>query len=230
MGRKHDAVAVSEPVADEAPNSPELQSEKKKKKKNKDKHQNGEKTSPKRKLEELDNQNGTESEKKKKKKKEKHNKSEENAEETAVGNGNGNADETVADGAVVVTGKDAADAKYAAVKTFKDSGLPENVMECCKGFEKPSPIQSRAWPFLLDGRDLIGIAATGSGVWSLCCCCFVAVGVWIEFDTDFGGVLVYQGRRWRSEYRGLCMFWASGRIKLPGVGVLFALFYLPQGS
>ncbi|XP_057448703.1 DEAD-box ATP-dependent RNA helicase 5 [Lotus japonicus] len=164
MGRKHDAVAASEPVADEAPNSPELQSEKKKKKKNKDKHQNGEKTSPKRKLEELDNQNGTESEKKKKKKKEKHdNKSEENAEETKEANGNGNADETVADGAVVVTGKDAADAKYAAVKTFKDSGLPENVMECCKGFEKPSPIQSRAWPFLLDGRDLIGIAATGSG-------------------------------------------------------------------
>ncbi|KAF9612365.1 hypothetical protein IFM89_039192 [Coptis chinensis] len=41
--------------------------------------------------------------------------------------------------------------------------LPEEVLECCKGFNKPSPIQSHAWPFLLDGRDFIGIAATGSG-------------------------------------------------------------------
>ncbi|XP_027360387.1 DEAD-box ATP-dependent RNA helicase 5 [Abrus precatorius] len=162
MGRKHDVVLLSEPVAEEAPNSPELESEKKKKKKkkNKDKHQN--ETSPKRKLDQLDLQNGTELKKKKKKK---HHESKESAEET---NGNNNTngtnhDETVTDGSVVVTGKNVGNAKYAAVKTFADSGLPENVLECCKGFEKPSPIQSRAWPFLLDGRDLIGIAATGSG-------------------------------------------------------------------
>lgn len=30
-------------------------------------------------------------------------------------------------------------------------------------FEKPSSIQSSAWPFLLSGRDLIGVAETGSG-------------------------------------------------------------------
>ncbi|KAL3000072.1 hypothetical protein AAZX31_09G192600 [Glycine max] len=166
MGRKHDAVLVSEPVAEEVPYSPELDSEKKKKKKkkknkNKDKHQTD--SSTKRKLDEqLDPQNGIESNKKKKK----HHESKQNAEET---NGNNNSDnganrdETVADGSVVVTGKNAGDAKYAAVKSFADSGLPENVLECCKGFQKPSPIQSRAWPFLLDGRDLIGIAATGSG-------------------------------------------------------------------
>lgn len=167
MGRKHDAVLVSEPVAEEAPNSPVLESEKKKKKKkrNKDNLQNEEaNNSPKRKLVELDLQNDTESEKKNKKNKNKnkhHHKSNENAGET-----DGNGDETVTDGAVLVTGKNAGDAKYAAVKAFGDSGLPENVLECCKGFDKPSPIQSRAWPFLLDGRDFIGIAATGSGeVW-----------------------------------------------------------------
>ncbi|TKY70093.1 DEAD-box ATP-dependent RNA helicase 5 [Spatholobus suberectus] len=152
MGRKHDAVSLSEPVAEEkAPYSPEVESEKqkkKKKKKNKDKHQI--ESSPKRKL---DPQNDTESKKRKKK----HSK--ENAEET---NG-GNRDETMTEGSVVVTGKNVGDAKYAAVKSFADSGVAENVLECCKGFEKPSPIQSRAWPFLLDGRDLIGIAATGSG-------------------------------------------------------------------
>ncbi|KAK7317997.1 hypothetical protein RJT34_02683 [Clitoria ternatea] len=43
-----------------------------------------------------------------------------------------------------------------------NSGLLENILECYKGFEKPSPIQSQAWPFLLDSHDLIGIAATGS--------------------------------------------------------------------
>ncbi|XP_014519387.1 DEAD-box ATP-dependent RNA helicase 5 [Vigna radiata var. radiata] len=166
MGRKHDAVLVDKPVAEEAPYSPELDSEKKKKKKkknkNKEKQQESE-NSPKRKLDELDPQNGTESKKKKKKK---HHDSKENAGEANVdrNNDNGaNRDETVADGSVVVTGKNAGDAKYAAVKSFSDSGLPENVLECCKGFEKPSPIQSRAWPFLLDRRDLIGIAATGSG-------------------------------------------------------------------
>lgn len=31
------------------------------------------------------------------------------------------------------------------------------------GFSKPSPIQSQAWPVLLKGEDLIGIAQTGTG-------------------------------------------------------------------
>ena len=32
-----------------------------------------------------------------------------------------------------------------------------------QGFSKPSPIQSQAWPYLLSGKDLIGIAQTGTG-------------------------------------------------------------------
>ncbi|XP_030370077.1 probable ATP-dependent RNA helicase DDX43 isoform X2 [Scaptodrosophila lebanonensis] len=32
-----------------------------------------------------------------------------------------------------------------------------------QGFSKPSPIQSQAWPVLLKGHDLIGIAQTGTG-------------------------------------------------------------------
>ena len=32
-----------------------------------------------------------------------------------------------------------------------------------QGFEKPSPIQAQAWPYLLSGKDLIGIAQTGTG-------------------------------------------------------------------
>ncbi|XP_010499748.1 PREDICTED: DEAD-box ATP-dependent RNA helicase 5 [Camelina sativa] len=64
---------------------------------------------------------------------------------------------------VAVTGKGVEEAKYTALKTFAESNLPENVLNCCKTFQKPSPIQSHTWPFLLDGRDLIGIAKTGSG-------------------------------------------------------------------
>ena len=30
-------------------------------------------------------------------------------------------------------------------------------------FTSPSPIQSQCWPIILLGRDLIGIASTGSG-------------------------------------------------------------------
>lgn len=41
---------------------------------------------------------------------------------------------------------------------------PEILEEIRKvGFEKPSPIQSQAWPVLLSGEDLIGIAQTGTG-------------------------------------------------------------------
>jgi ATP-dependent RNA helicase DDX5/DBP2 len=31
------------------------------------------------------------------------------------------------------------------------------------GFVEPTPIQSQGWPMALKGRDLIGIAQTGSG-------------------------------------------------------------------
>ncbi|CAO1425302.1 unnamed protein product [Diamesa serratosioi] len=41
---------------------------------------------------------------------------------------------------------------------------PELLTEINKqGFAKPSPIQSQAWPILLQGEDLIGIAQTGTG-------------------------------------------------------------------
>lgn len=64
---------------------------------------------------------------------------------------------------VVVSGEGVTDSKYKALDSFADSGLPAEVVDCCKNFTYPSPIQAHAWPFLLDGRDFIGIAATGSG-------------------------------------------------------------------
>ncbi|GAB4834797.1 hypothetical protein Ancab_033065 [Ancistrocladus abbreviatus] len=75
----------------------------------------------------------------------------------------GAGEERVSHHGVVVSGKHVKESKYGSLNSFADSGLPKEVLECCKDFTKPSPIQSHAWPFLLDGRDFIGIAATGSG-------------------------------------------------------------------
>lgn len=52
------------------------------------------------------------------------------------------------------------------VLTFEQAfkHYPEILDEIYKqGFQKPSPIQSQAWPVLLRGEDLIGIAQTGTG-------------------------------------------------------------------
>lgn len=47
-------------------------------------------------------------------------------------------------------------------QAFKD--YPEILDEIYKqGFTQPSPIQSQAWPILLGGEDMIGIAQTGTG-------------------------------------------------------------------
>ncbi|XP_020572078.1 DEAD-box ATP-dependent RNA helicase 5 [Phalaenopsis equestris] len=75
----------------------------------------------------------------------------------------GERDEIEGVNGVSVSGNGVNDAKYRALSEFDDSGLPDEVLHCCKTFSKPSPIQAHAWPFLLDGRDFIGIAATGSG-------------------------------------------------------------------
>ena len=49
--------------------------------------------------------------------------------------------------------------------TFDDLGLSNNVLRAVKaaGFVKPSPIQEQAIPFVIDGRDIVGQAHTGTG-------------------------------------------------------------------
>jgi len=52
------------------------------------------------------------------------------------------------------------------VPRFKHAfeAFPEVMATIAKqGFEKPSPIQAQAWPYLLSGKDMIGIAQTGTG-------------------------------------------------------------------
>jgi len=51
------------------------------------------------------------------------------------------------------------------VTPFDQLGLPESVLQAIKelGYEQPSPIQSQAIPPLLEGRDILGQAQTGTG-------------------------------------------------------------------
>src|SRR4051812_25952523 len=51
------------------------------------------------------------------------------------------------------------------VTTFADLGLSETTLKALQdvGYEKPSPIQEQAIPPLLNGRDVIGQAQTGTG-------------------------------------------------------------------
>lgn len=51
------------------------------------------------------------------------------------------------------------------VETFDEAGFPQYVLNEVKaqGFERPTAIQAQGWPMALSGRDVVGIAETGSG-------------------------------------------------------------------
>ncbi|MGO4704583.1 DEAD/DEAH box helicase [Microvirga sp. 2MCAF38] len=48
---------------------------------------------------------------------------------------------------------------------FSDFGLAQPILKALatEGYEKPTPIQAQSIPYVLDGRDLCGIAQTGTG-------------------------------------------------------------------
>ena len=49
--------------------------------------------------------------------------------------------------------------------TFKELGLSEPILEALQhlGYDQPTPIQEQTIPMLLEGRDVIGQAQTGTG-------------------------------------------------------------------
>merc|ERR1719171_2087595 len=51
------------------------------------------------------------------------------------------------------------------VRTFEEASFPDYVIEEVSrvGFREPTPIQVQGWPIALGGRDMVGIAETGSG-------------------------------------------------------------------
>ena len=54
---------------------------------------------------------------------------------------------------------------YFPMATFHDLDLPKSLQKALDelGFETPTPIQERAMPVILSGRDMMGIAQTGTG-------------------------------------------------------------------
>src|SRR4051812_44772792 len=50
-------------------------------------------------------------------------------------------------------------------KTFEQLGLSQAILRCIRlvGFEHPTPIQAAIIPAALTGKDLVGLAETGSG-------------------------------------------------------------------
>jgi len=56
-------------------------------------------------------------------------------------------------------------ASSALPKSFADLGIIDSLCEACTalGYKQPTPIQSESIPLALQGRDLIGLAETGSG-------------------------------------------------------------------
>jgi len=61
--------------------------------------------------------------------------------------------------------KDITEERQQDEKTFKDLGLDEELCQRCEslGWKKPTKIQCEAIPVALEGRDVIGLAETGSG-------------------------------------------------------------------
>lgn len=51
------------------------------------------------------------------------------------------------------------------ITSFEEAGFPQEVMNAIKknGYEKPTGIQCQGWPMALSGKDMVGIARTGSG-------------------------------------------------------------------
>ncbi|XP_014242948.1 ATP-dependent RNA helicase DBP2-like [Cimex lectularius] len=51
------------------------------------------------------------------------------------------------------------------VWSFDEANFPEMVLKTIKklGFKEPTAIQAQGWPIALSGRDMVGIASTGSG-------------------------------------------------------------------
>ena len=51
------------------------------------------------------------------------------------------------------------------VSSFDEASFPDYVLTEIKkaGFDKPTPIQAQGWPMALKGRDMVGLAETGSG-------------------------------------------------------------------
>ena len=66
----------------------------------------------------------------------------------------------------------------APIMNFEDMKFPKPIIKqlLSKGIKKPTPIQAQGLPVILSGRDMIGIAFTGSGILSVT---FDCIGIFL---------------------------------------------------
>lgn len=62
-----------------------------------------------------------------------------------------------------VTVKDPTNLNLRPLLSFEHISLTSEIQQEISKFPKPTPIQSVSWPYLLAGKDVIGVAETGSG-------------------------------------------------------------------
>ena len=51
------------------------------------------------------------------------------------------------------------------MSNFESLGLCNNILKAIKneGYDRPTPVQELAIPLLIEGRDVLGVAQTGTG-------------------------------------------------------------------
>ncbi|CCD26684.1 RNA-dependent ATPase DBP3 NDAI_0I01150 [Naumovozyma dairenensis CBS 421] len=62
-----------------------------------------------------------------------------------------------------VSVKDPSDLNLRPLLSFNHVSFDERIQDEIAKFPKPTPIQAVSWPYLLSGKDVIGVAETGSG-------------------------------------------------------------------
>ena len=93
----------------------------------------------------------------------------EDSDETGVANGEArDSDNTVISSNTVISGNTVISSEVATSSeeaTFADLGVDERILAAIAdvGYESPSPIQAATIPPLLAGRDVVGLAQTGTG-------------------------------------------------------------------
>lgn len=98
------------------------------------------------------------------------------------------------------------DLSEASSKSFHDLGIIESLCDACEalGYKSPTPIQNEAIPLALEGRDLIGLAETGSGK-TAAFALPILQGKWYCLFLYKGRIINNYQRSWRSlsPYLGL---------------------------
>lgn len=134
-----------------------LKIEKKKKKDKKEKKEKKDKKDKSEKKDKKDKKDKSE----KKEKKEKETKSEEPAPSSTASPTQAQVDDFLKTNFIAIEDPDHDSTK--PILSFDQMNIDKRILKVLSQFPTPTPIQSASWPYLVNGRDIVGVAETGSG-------------------------------------------------------------------